>query len=139
MGFKHVIPQVVQRFLDNENPFKVYGYDQTRAFNFIEDAVNGTIGAMESEQTNGEILHIGDMNSEITIEKLVHYIGELIGFDGEYERHEAHSGSVSRRCPDTSKAEKLIGYKPETGWKEGVKITVDWYVDYLKSGKNVFE
>ena len=139
MGFKHVIPQVVQRFLDNENPFKVYGYDQTRAFNYIEDAVNGTIGAMESEHTNGEILHIGDMNSEITIEKLVHYIGELIGYDGAYETQEAHSGSVSRRCPDTSKAEKLIRYKPEIGWREGVKITVDWYVEYLKSGKNVFE
>ncbi|MBO6587234.1 MAG: NAD-dependent epimerase/dehydratase family protein [Gracilimonas sp.] len=139
MGFKHVIPQVVQRFLKEEDPFKVYGFDQTRAFNFIDDAVRGTIGAMESEKTNGEILHIGDMNSEITIEELVHYIGSLVEFEGEYERQEAHSGSVSRRCPDTSKAEKLIGYKPVVGWKEGVKETVDWYVDYLESGKNVFE
>lgn len=139
MGFKHVIPQVVQRFLKEENPFKVYGFDQTRAFNFIDDAVRGTIGAMESEKTNGEILHIGDMNSEITIEELVHYIGSLVEFEGEYERQEAHSGSVSRRCPDTSKAEQLIGYKPVVGWKEGVKKTVDWYVDYLESGKNVFE
>lgn len=139
MGFKHVIPQVVQRFLKEERPFKVYGFDQTRAFNFIDDAVRGTIDAMESENTNGEILHIGDMNSEITIEELVHYIGSLIGFDGEYERQDAHSGSVSRRCPDTFKAEKLIGYKPTIDWKEGVKGTVDWYVDYLKSGKNVFE
>jgi len=139
MGFKHVIPQVVQRFLKGENPFKVFGFDQTRAFNFIDDAVRGTIDAMESEKTNGEILHIGDMNSEITIEELVHYIGSLIEYKGQYERQEAHSGSVSRRCPDTSKAEKLIGYKPAVGWKNGVKKTVDWYVDYLESGKNVFE
>lgn len=139
MGFKHVIPQVVQRFLKNEDPFKVYGFDQTRAFNYIDDAVSGTIGAMESEKANGEILHIGDMKSEITIEELVHYIGELMNYRGSYERQEAHSGSVSRRCPNTAKAEKMIGYTPRTQWKEGVKNTVNWYVDYIKSGKNIFE
>ena len=139
MGFKHVIPQVVQRFLQQEDPFKVYGHDQTRAFNYIDDAVSGTIGAMESADTNGEILHIGDMESEITIEELIHYIGDLMGYKGIYERQEAHSGSVSRRCPDTTKAEGLIGYKPKMHWKEGVKKTVDWYINYIESGSDVFE
>jgi len=139
MGFKHVIPQVVQRFLNNEDPFKVYGFDQTRAFNYIDDAVSGTIGAMESKDTNGEILHIGDMKSEITIEELIHYMGDLMDYKGIYERQGAHSGSVSRRCPDTTKAENMIGYSPKVQWKEGVKKTVDWYVNYIQSGENVFE
>ncbi len=139
MGFKHVIPQVVQRFLKNETPFKVYGYDQTRAFNYIEDAVSGTIDAMESNKANGEILHIGDMESEITIEQLIHYIGDLMGYKGEFERQEAPSGSVSRRCPNTAKAEKMIGYKPKVQWQEGVKNTVNWYVDYINSGSEIFE
>jgi len=59
MGFKHVIPHLVQRFRNNENPFKIYGHDQTRSFNFIDDAVEGTVKAMESGK-NGEIYHIGD-------------------------------------------------------------------------------
>jgi len=139
MGFKHVIPQVVQRFLANENPFKVYGFDQTRAFNFIDDAVNGTILAMEGENTNGEIFHIGDMESEITIEELIHYIGSLMDYKGEYERQGAHSGSVSRRCPDTSKAKRILGYEPIIRWKEGVKKTIEWYVSYLEAGDDVFE
>jgi UDP-glucose 4-epimerase len=139
MGFKHVIPQVVQRFLKNENPFKIFGSDQTRAFNFIDDAVSGTIGAMESENTNGEIIHIGDMDAEITIEELVLYIGDLLKYTGTFVRDDAHSGSVSRRCPDTTKASNLFGYQPKTGWKDGVKQTVSWYVDYLESGKDVFE
>lgn len=139
MGFKHVIPQVVQRFLNNEDPFKVYGFDQTRAFNYIDDAVSGTIGAMESKDTNGEILHIGDMKSEITIEELIHYMGDYMDYKGTYERQGAHSGSVSRRCPDTTKAENMIGYSPKVQWKAGVKKTVDWYVDYIQSGKDVFE
>ena len=139
MGFKHVIPQVIQRFLKEEDPFKVFGHNQTRSFNFIDDAVSGTIGAMESKNTNGEIFHIGDMNSEITIEELVHFIGDLMNYKGTYERQESHSGSVSRRCPNTQKAERVFGYKPLVNWKDGVSKTVNWYIDYINSGKDVFE
>jgi UDP-glucose 4-epimerase len=39
MGFRHVIPHLVERFRKNESPFLIYGHDQTRSFNFIEDAV----------------------------------------------------------------------------------------------------
>ncbi len=139
MGFKHVIPQVVQRFLKNEDLFLIYGHDQTRAFNFIDDAVEGTILAMESDKSNGEIFHIGDSNSEITIEELVRYMGELMHYIGTFAYNEAHSGSVSRRCPDTSKAKEILGYEPKVNWKEGVKRTVEWYVEYINSGKNIFE
>jgi UDP-glucose 4-epimerase len=139
MGFKHVIPQVVTRFLKNEDPFTIFGFDQTRAFNYIDDAVAGTIAAMENPRANGEIFHIGDMTSEITIEELVNYIGVLTGFKGTFVKHEAPPGSVSRRCPDTSKAEQLLGYTPQVHWKEGVKKTVEWYVNYIKSGNVIFE
>jgi UDP-glucose 4-epimerase len=139
MGFKHVIPQVTQRFLNGENPFKIIGHDQTRSFNFVDDAVLGTVLAMEQSHTNGEIFHIGDMRAEISIEELVKYIGELVKYKGTFEMDVAPSGSVSRRCPDTSKASKVLGYEPETNWKDGVAQTVEWYVNYLKAGKNVFE
>jgi UDP-glucose 4-epimerase len=139
MGFKHVIPQVIKRMLDKENPFKVYGHDQTRAFNFIDDAVDGTVAAMDNEKANGEIIHIGDMEAEITIEELIKYIGEVVDYLGTYERQGVHDGSVSRRCPDTTKAEKLLGYSPKTNWKIGVEKTVKWYVDYYQSGKDIFE
>lgn len=139
MGFKHVIPQVTQRLLDGETPFKMYGHDQTRSFNFVDDAVNGTILAMEHPDSNGEIFHIGDDVAEITIKELVEYIAECVDASPEYELVDAPSGSVSRRCPDVSKARKVLGYQPQTDWKHGVKQTVQWYVDYLQSGKDVFE
>lgn len=139
MGFKHVIPQVTQRFLEGEKEFKIFGYDQTRAFNYIDDAVDGTIGAMESSNTDGEILHIGDMRFEITIEELVTYIGYLLKYNGTYSFVNAPEGSVSRRCPDTTLASKLFNYKPQVDWKLGVKDTVEWYKNYIETGGKVFE
>ncbi len=138
MGFKHVIPHIVQRFLNNENPFKVYGHDQTRAFCYITDAVEGTVLAMEKDGTNGECYHIGSME-EITIETLIKYTGKLMGFSGEYVDAPTYPGSVSRRCPDITKARRQLGFEPRVHWKEGLQKTVKWYVDYIKSGKELHE
>lgn len=137
MGFKHVIPHLAQRFLKGENPFKIYGADQTRAFNHIDDAVNGTVLAME-KGGNGEIYHIGS-EEEITIKELIKYTGELMNFKGDYIDAPTYPGSVARRCPDISKARRNLGYEPKISWKDGLKDTLTWYVDYLDNNNNLHE
>jgi nucleoside-diphosphate-sugar epimerase len=139
MGFKHVVPQVVQRFLDGEDPFTIYGFDQTRAFCYVRDAVRGIVNAMETPGAEGRTYHIGDERDEITIETLIRYIGEVVDFDGAYEQGPSHSGSVSRRCPDVYRARDVFGYEPQVHWKKGVQTTVEWYVDYLEAEREVFE
>ena len=139
MGFKHVIPQVAQRFFESEDPFTVYGYDQTRAFCHVNDAVRGIVEAMESETAAGQTFHIGDDRDEITIETLIRYIGKVVGFDGTYEKGPSHSGSVSRRCPDVSRARQIYGYEPQVHWKDGVRETTEWYMDYLEADRSIFE
>ena len=130
MGFRHVIPHLAERFLKNENPFMVYGHDQTRSFNYIDDAVFGTYLAGENGK-NMEIYHIGD-NDEITIEELVKFVGDLFSFSGEYKAAPTFPGSVSRRCPDITKAQKELSYSPKTNWRNGVSKTIDWYIKFLK-------
>ena len=138
MGFKHVIPHLVVRFRKGETPFKVYGHDQTRAFCFISDAVLGTVLAMEEPGTNREIYHIGTQE-EITIGELIHYAGDLMEFTGDYENAPTYPGSVSRRCPDITKARTQLGFEPQVNWKDGLKQTVDWYNQYLEQGNKVYE
>ncbi len=138
MGFKHVIPHLVIRFRKKEEPFKVYGHDQTRAFCYITDAVEGTVLAMEKPNTNGEIYHIGTQQ-EISIDELIRYTGKLMDFTGTFENAPTYPGSVSRRCPDITKAKKQLGYLPKVSWKEGLKETIEWYNQYLESGKLVYE
>jgi len=129
MGFRHVIPHLVERFMAKENPFLIYGHDQTRAFNYIDDAVEGTILAAEKGR-NLEVYHIGD-EDEITIEALTRFVAERLGFTGELRYAPTFPGSVARRCPDIAKARLELGYTPSVGWKQGVSKTVDWYVNYI--------
>jgi nucleoside-diphosphate-sugar epimerase len=137
MGFKHVIPHLVQRFLAGESPFKIYGHDQTRSFNYIDDAIEGTLLAMENG-SSGEIYHIGD-STEITIEQLVKFVGDQFEYGGVYEFAPTYPGSVSRRCPDITKANHELGYFPKVEWRDGVKATVNWYKAYLKNNLTLHE
>ena len=135
MGFKHVIPHVVERFMNNESPFRMYGHDQTRAFSYIDDTVEGTVLAMESEMADGEIFHIGG-SQEISIEELIRAVGEMMGYAGEYVEAPTYPGSVSRRCPDISKAKRMLGYNPQIDWKDGLESTVEWYKTYFSNNKS---
>jgi UDP-glucuronate decarboxylase len=135
MGFGHAIPHIVERFVKQEKPpFKIYGHDQTRAFCFIDDAVDGTIGAMENKNSAGEIYHIGN-EDEITMEQLTKYIGHKMGYTGEYEYAETYPGSVGRRCPNIEKARSDFDYAPKTDWKTAVQSTIDWYNEFFSLGK----
>ena len=138
MGFNHVIPHLVIRFRNGEDPFKVYGHDQTRDFCYITDAVEGTVLAMETPGTSGEIYHLGTQ-VEITIGELIHYTGELMNFKGTYINAPTYPGSVSRRSPDTTKSKKQLGFSAKVSWQEGLKKTVDWYNQYFDAGKTVPE
>ena len=134
MGFNHAIPHIVERFVNfAQPPFKVYGHDQTRAFCYIDDAVRGTIGAMENKNSSREIYHIGN-EDEVDLKTVATYIGQLLSYEGKYENAETYPGSVSRRCPKIDKAKAHFNYSPRTDWKTAVKLTVEWYCDYFAKG-----
>ena len=137
MGFKHVIPHLAQRFIRGESPFQIFGHDQTRSFNYIDDAVAGTIAAAEHGRA-GEIYHLGDVD-EITIESLVRFVGGLFDYKGAYVNAPTYPGSVSRRCPDISKATADLGYSPQTHWSVGVARTICWYRKYLEANAALTE
>lgn len=134
MGFRHVIPHVVQRFHEGQEPFKIYGADQTRALCYVTDSVDGTVRAMETPRAGGEIYHVGSME-EITMDTLTRAVGDLMGFQGSYEPARTYPGSVQRRCPDITKAREELGYEPRVPWREGLERTVAWYRDFFESGR----
>ena len=135
MGFGHIIPHLVERFLKNENPFKIYGGKQTRSFCHVDDGALGTIQAMECDKASNDIFHIGN-NVEITIEKFVKKTGEYFNFNGEYEIAPTYPGSVSRRCPDLSKSKRILDFKIQYGWEKALINTLEWYHNYFKNNPN---
>ena len=134
MGFQHVIPNLVKRFLvDKERPFKIYGGNQTRSFCYISDAVDATLLAMNSNISNKQIYNIGN-NEEITIDSLVKEIGTYFKYKDRYIDKKPFLGSVTRRCPDIAKVKKDLSFYPVVHWKDGLIETLKWYENFYKKG-----
>ena len=135
MGFGHIIPHLVERFLKNENPFKIYGANQTRSFCYVDDGALGTIQAMECHNAISDIFHIGN-DVEISIENFVKTTGKYFNYKGSYKFAQTYPGSVSRRCPDLSKSRNILGFKLNYSWEQALILTLNWYKDFFLKNPN---
>jgi nucleoside-diphosphate-sugar epimerase len=125
MGMEHVIPELCIRAIKKENPFKVFGAEQYRAFCYIDDAVQGLIVVAKNSGTK-RIINIGNDQKEIKISTLVNMILKLGHHAPRKDIHESPKGSVSRRCPDLTIL-KSIGFIQKVTLSEGLELTYQWY------------
>jgi UDP-glucuronate decarboxylase len=127
MGADHVIPEMALRAMGGEDPFRVWGSDQHRAFCHVDDAVEAMLRLMNCEAATGEIIHIGNDSEETNIADLAKLVLRVCGVHAALEPVAAPPGSVTRRCPDLTKLRRLTGFQPAVGLEDGVRQTVDWY------------
>ena len=132
MGWEHVIPQIVLKIKNLKKSSKggnlkvpIQGSGkETRAFIFIEDFIDGLLLLLKNGK-HQNIYHIGTMD-EISIESLVHHIGDLMRVQIDCTPGQLSEGSTPRRCPDIAKM-KALGFNPETSLLKGLEKTVRWY------------
>lgn len=127
--FSHAIPEIIRRILLKESPLKVYGYNQTRAFCFIEDAINQTISVMDNDSTNEEILNIGNDIEELKIIDLYYKILKIMKYQTKLELIQAPTGSVNRRSPNLEKIKRLTEFPSLTDSFEALENTINWYIE----------
>ena len=140
MGWEHVVPEFVLKMDDlisasTSQPidFKIQGTgNETRAFIFIDDFVDGLFRVIEQGQ-HLNVYHIGTSN-EIKLFELAHQIASLFDAKIEIIPGDLAQGGTLRRCPDITKL-KGLGFDPKTTMEEGLKVTKQWYVEnkHLKS------
>ena len=130
-GFKHVIPQFIKRAFYKENPFNIYGAQQTRAFCYVDDAVEATMKLAMVDKKG--IFHIGNDEQEMFIIDLAEKVVKKFNYSPEFEIKEAPEGSVLRRCPDISLLRKTIDFAPKYDIEYGLDKTIKWYSDYYSN------
>ena len=110
-----------------DQPITVYGDGkQTRSFCYITDTVTGLILLTVCPTAKGEAVNVGN-TKEVTILELAKKIKEATRCESTIEFHPLPKDDPKRRCPDTTKIEKLVGWKPQVNFEEGLKRTVTWF------------
>ncbi|MEW9553891.1 NAD-dependent epimerase/dehydratase family protein [Nonomuraea sp. NPDC050783] len=131
MGADHVIPELSLRAARGEDPFTLYGADQSRAFCYVDDAVEAVVRLMATPEAAGRIVHIGN-DAETNIGDLAKLVLRVAGVNPAIDHVPAPAGSVARRCPDLTLLRELTGYEPRVALEEGVRRTFTWYQESWK-------
>jgi len=127
MGADHVIPELSLRALRREDPFRVFGAEQRRAFCHVADALEAMTRLMSTEAAWGQVVNIGNDTEETPIGELLALILRAARFAPTVEPRPAPPGSVARRCPDIGRLRALTGFAPKISLEAGVAETFAWY------------
>ena len=131
----HVIPALIKKFVEavqEEKPVvEVWGTGSaSREFLYVEDAARAILLATE-RYNKPEPVNIG-AGKEISIKDLVSIIQKYTGFTGEIRWDTSKPDGQPRRCLVTSRAKEEFGFEAKVPFDEGLKRTIEWYVNYTK-------
>ena len=122
--------RALSRFIlqaQTNRPITVYGDGkQTRSFCYITDNVTGLMLLTINPKAKGEVVNVGN-TKEVTILELANKVKEITKCTSNIEFHPLPKDDPKRRCPDTTKLEKLVNWKPIVTLEKGLKRTITWF------------
>ena len=115
------------------NNITIYGDgSQTRSFCYIQDLVDALCGVMNTDEAFTGPINIGNPQ-EITIRSVAEKVKTLVGGSSKIVHKELPQDDPSRRRPDISLAEKMLGWKPQIEFDEGLERTINYFDNILEN------
>jgi nucleoside-diphosphate-sugar epimerase len=142
-----VLPNFIEHALRRE-ALPVHGDGKnTRAYCYINDAIECIYRILLGENCEGESFNIGNPEQEISVKQLADIVKEVVektlpSFEVEIKYTQPPlavytDSDPKRRCPDISKVVAFTGYSPKFPLKDGLKRTIEWYQEaHPKNVKN---
>jgi GDP-L-fucose synthase len=126
----HVIPALILKMVEARKSaapeVTAWGTGRaSREFLFVRDAAEGIVRAARSYD-QPEPVNLGS-GQEVTIRELAETIAKLCQFHGRILWDPTQPDGQPRRCLDTSRARRELGFQASTGLGEGLRETIAWF------------
>jgi UDP-glucuronate 4-epimerase len=121
------------RLLQRGEPIPMFGDGTTeRDYTYIDDIIQGVEAAVgwteEASRGGFEIVNLGESRT-ISLREMIDVVGAAMSVEPEIRRLPLQPGDVQRTWADISRARRLLGYAPSTGFTEGVERFASWFRD----------
>jgi len=125
-GRPDMAPYKFTKLIIEGKPVPRYGDGTTkRDYTYITDIVKGVIAAIDKE-LSFEIINLGN-NKPVMLNDFIRVIEEATHRKAVIKEMPMQPGDVNITYADIRKAQRLLGYQPETSIEEGMKKFVEWY------------
>ncbi len=126
----HVIPALIRKCVEavecRQTHITCWGTgNASREFLYVDDAAEGIVRAAERIDEPVPI-NLGT-GREIRIRDLATLIADLVGFRGAICWDTTQPDGQPRRCLDVSRAARLLDWRAQTEFVDGLTRTIDWY------------
>ncbi len=113
------------QWISEDRPVTVYGDgQQSRDFTYVDDVARATVAALRP--LGHEIINLGS-DTPVVLTDAIRIMEELIGKRAKLTFRPPHPADVPATWADISKAERLLGWRPQISFKEGLRLLVAWY------------
>ncbi len=126
--YSAVLAKFITQMLRGERP-TIYGDgEQSRDFNYIDNAVAANLLAATAPETDvaGQTFNIAT-GHRYNLNQTVALLKPLTGYTGEVEYAPERSGDIKHSQADISRARQKLQYQPLIEFQEGLRRTVEWY------------
>lgn len=116
-----------------DKPIPFYGDGDTkRDYTYIDDIVDGILKSTEYLFKNENIYEIFNLGEShvISLKEMVETIENELGKKAILNKQPMQPGDVEKTYADITKAKTMLGYNPQTDFKDGIKKFVEWYKKY---------
>ena len=119
-----VVPNFMKQALRGEE-LTVYGDGkQTRSFCYVSDEIDGFIRMAKSSEAGP--VNIGNPH-EFTILECAQRVLAVTGSKSRIAFEPLPQDDPKQRCPDISKARRLLGWEPKVQLEEGLKLSLEYF------------
>ena len=114
------------QWISEGQPVIVYGdgKQSSRDYTYLEDIARGVIAGLKP--LTYEVINLGSASPIVLIDT-IRLIEELVGKEAELSHQPFHPADVRATWADIRKAEKLLGWRPQVTFREGITALVAWY------------
>lgn len=137
VGYAHVIPDLVRKIMEGLYPLELLGDgQQTRCFTHVKDIAKGVISISLHQNGQNQDFNVGS-DKEIKMIDLAKKIWKVMEVKKPFKVKfvKGFKFDIKRRVPDVSKVEKMIGWKQEVKFEDGLKEVVLWLKEQEAKGK----
>jgi nucleoside-diphosphate-sugar epimerase len=125
-----VVPTFCVQALTGE-PLTIFGSGrQTRSLCYVSDTVRGLLALADAPGLAGEVVNLG-CPEERTVLEIAEIVAEAAGGSCRLDRQPLPVDDPTRRCPDITKARRLLGWEPEVDLEIGLELTLAYFRDEL--------
>lgn len=125
------------KWIDEGKELQLFGDgSQTRDFTFVTDIAEGTISAMD--KLNGfHTFNLGGGKKPIAMIEIIEIIETLIGKKAHIKKLPFHQADMTETQANIEAAKAQLGWEPKVSVREGIKKTVQWYLENYDLCKNL--